>query len=319
VKDRVGLRVRRLAFELSARDEVDLGRNPGSALRGAIAAAMTNRWCAGAIGEDAEHWRRCPACFLLTGTDPGWPRGRDLPRPYAIEPGPPQIAAGERWRFSMTLIGPAIELAEALADAVSDAAARGIGRGRGRSTLIEASWVSPVGEGSELDLDDSSSGPLDGAVEELAVSLLTPLRLTDGGALVRRPDLIALMRRLLERLAALNALYGTEEVGATEWQERTAALVPVAAAAELTRDATRWVEAWSGSRRTGGVTPTGGLVGEVVWRGAIAPLVPWLRWAAAVHVGKNAVKGDGWLTFAARRASSPCRVARSRAPAAPPR
>ena len=39
----------------------------------------------------------------------------------------------------------------------------------------------------------------------------------------------------------------------------------------------------------------GGLRGDVVLVGDIAPLLPWLIWATLVHVGKDASMGNGAL------------------------
>ena len=43
----------------------------------------------------------------------------------------------------------------------------------------------------------------------------------------------------------------------------------------------------------------GGLVGQDTLAGELAPLRELLVWGSLIHVGKNAVKGDGWYTIAA--------------------
>jgi hypothetical protein len=57
----------------------------------------------------------------------------------------------------------------------------------------------------------------------------------------------------------------------------------------------RWEELRSYSTRQRRSTPTSGLLGAVVleaddW----CPFWPWLVWGQFVHVGKDAVKGNGW-------------------------
>jgi hypothetical protein len=37
----------------------------------------------------------------------------------------------------------------------------------------------------------------------------------------------------------------------------------------------------------------GGFVGQVTFEGEIEPFLPWLVWGEVVHVGKDAVKGNG--------------------------
>ena len=46
-------------------------------------------------------------------------------------------------------------------------------------------------------------------------------------------------------------------------------------------------------------TPIGGLVGQVTLAGDLAPLRELLVWGSLIHVGKNAVKGDGWYRIGA--------------------
>ena len=59
---------------------------------------------------------------------------------------------------------------------------------------------------------------------------------------------------------------------------------------------TRWVhlEAYSGRQK--GHTSISGIVGHVVYEADDwAPFWPWLKWGELIHVGKNAVKGEGMV------------------------
>lgn len=59
------------------------------------------------------------------------------------------------------------------------------------------------------------------------------------------------------------------------------------------------MEGASGSRRRGNATEIGGTLGHVTWQGNLTPLLPWLYWGQSLHVGKDAVKGDGWYRIEA--------------------
>jgi hypothetical protein len=63
----------------------------------------------------------------------------------------------------------------------------------------------------------------------------------------------------------------------------------------MAADRTHWVHLESYSTRQRRATPIGGLVGAAVYEGDLAPFRPWLVWGQFTHVGKNAVKGDGWM------------------------
>jgi hypothetical protein len=78
------------------------------------------------------------------------------------------------------------------------------------------------------------------------------------------------------------------------------ALLALADRVELVDDQTRWQELWSYSSRQGQRTPIGGLVGRAVYRAAPEvwqPLLPYLLWGSIIHVGRNAVKGDGIIAI----------------------
>jgi hypothetical protein len=127
---------------------------------------------------------------------------------------------------------------------------------------------------------------------QLAIRFLTPTRLVDKGRLVHQPDFRVLMQRLLERLSAL-----AREFGDTPLALDFGGLIRQAAAVQLVADDTRWVELESYSTRLGRSTPLGGFIGEATFTGDLAPFLPWLLWGQFTHVGKDAVKGNGWYAI----------------------
>ncbi|GIW10884.1 MAG: hypothetical protein KatS3mg061_1941 [Dehalococcoidia bacterium] len=283
---RTGLRARRLWFTLHARDPVDLGSSPGAALRGALLEALAERG-----HPPASCPATCPLC-LLTASDPAWLRGRELPRPVTIEAASRGARPGESWQFGLTLLGPAREEHAGFCAGVARAAERGIGRGRGRSTLVAVGDGPPFGEG---DIDDQAVAAAVWPSSQLTLLFHSPLRLTAGRQLVHQVDLAVLVQRLIERIAALSLRYGRPELGWEEWQVLSRSLAGQAATIRLVGENTRWQEAFSTSRRSGRRTPLGGIVGWARWEGAVEPLLPWLRWGEVLHVGKGAVKGNGWF------------------------
>ncbi len=124
----------------------------------------------------------------------------------------------------------------------------------------------------------------------LTLDFLTPTRLVDQRALVRRPDFRPLFQRLLERLSALARTFSD-----TPLELDFTSLISQAKEVELAEDQTRWVEVASYSSRLRRNTPIGGILGRATysapdWR----PFLPWLVWGELTHVGKDAVKGNGW-------------------------
>ena len=152
--------------------------------------------------------------------------------------------------------------------------------------------------------------------DRLTLRFLTPTRLIAEGQLVRRPDLRIILLRLAERLDALEAEYGAPMgvapvsvapttsddepgapavVGAEAWRLRRQLIMQAMESVRLTRDETHWVDVLSYSGRQRRATPIGGFVGMATYAGPLPQeLRELLVWGEVLHVGKNAVKGDGY-------------------------
>ena len=128
-----------------------------------------------------------------------------------------------------------------------------------------------------------------GDLGRLSIEFLTPTRLIEQGRLVQRPLMRPLVQRLIERISSLWEHYG-EGSPPLDFP----ALMAAADQVRTVEDSTRWVDLESYSRRRDARTPIGGFVGRAVFEGPLTPLLPWLIWGEYTHVGKNAVKGDGW-------------------------
>ncbi len=156
--------------------------------------------------------------------------------------------------------------------------------------------------------------------DQLTLRFLSPTRLITQGQLMRRPDLRTLIARLSERFDALAQEYGepndsnqppdlatptpaapdkshasdptapSEDNGG--WQRRLA-LLDAAERARLIHADTRWVDVASYSSRQRRATPIGGFIGSATFAGDLTDLRELLVWGEILHVGKNAVKGDG--------------------------
>ena len=145
-----------------------------------------------------------------------------------------------------------------------------------------------VGESANQRIGESANQRTSGK-GEVTLELLTPLRLVDDGQLVRRMAFRPLIQRLHGRLKQLTAEYSDTPLDFDLRQ-----VMAQAEAVRVISDETRWVELESYSTRLGRATPIGGLVGRVTFEGDLAPFWSWLMWGQFTHVGKDAVKGNGW-------------------------
>lgn len=356
-----------LCFTAEAIEPLELDEHAGSSLRGALFNALLRRFCMNPTAPtcaDCPLNATCPVAELVAPLRDEHPRGRDIPRPFVIEPPMPdacagaevsltalastttqepargamrartgslstgsRLAPGQPFTFGITLIGTAARLLPYVVMAAQMMGAAGMGRPlranggrRGRFALQRVALTDPFGDVEQVLYrrgDQRVAAPALAITpatvaartaglpaDHLTVHFLTPTRLIANGQLVRRPDLGVVVARLAERLDALSRQYGaTDERKADDtWnapgeRERAKELAKQAASAQIISDETRWVDVASYSARQQRATPIGGFVGAATFASPDAGLSPELRellvWGELLHVGKNAVKGDG--------------------------
>jgi len=306
----------RLRFECEVITPLRLNEHTGSAIRGAFFHALWNQFC---MNHDAP---ACPACplvatcpvaFLVSTLDEKSERGANVPRPYTIQPpldGKTDYAPDETLVFGLTMYARALNLFPYVVLAIQRLEQGGLGKrvaengGRRGQFHVRRVWAeNPLtGESREVlrqgetmvqvpdvPITNDQISNLKSQNGHVTLELLTPLRLVDDTKLVQRIAFRPFIQRLHGRLKQLTAEYSDTPLDFD--------LRPVMAQAEAVRvvnDETRWVELESYSTRLGRATPIGGLIGRVTFEGALAPFWSWLVWGQFTHVGKDAVKGNGW-------------------------
>lgn len=313
-----GMSVLHLEFTVRTVDALAFGDQPGSALRGGLYGVLADKFCgAGYAVATPEHRAVCPVCRLLAAEDAQARRGRNLPRPLTVEPplGANKFAAGTNFRFGVSLIGWAQSAVVYVLRAVAVLGRQGIGRARGRFEVTAVRERSPLTNQERLLVENGTvrrpqfpvtSPAVDTAVAGRAsgpvrLELLTPMRLTSEGRLVKQANPVVLIQRLLERCQNLSEHFAVNPpdappIARAAWVDAYHALGEAAQSVRVVADDTYWVEARSGSQRQQRYTEIGGLVGAITLEGDVAPLLPWLYWGQSLHVGKDAVKGNGWFT-----------------------
>ncbi|MDW8069245.1 MAG: CRISPR system precrRNA processing endoribonuclease RAMP protein Cas6 [Anaerolineae bacterium] len=325
----------RLHFIAEVRTPMELNEHQGSAIRGALFHALRNRFCANREAKECALCplvAACPVAFLVSTLRPESRRGRDIPRPFTLQPPLPgsghpvrrgdrlafRYEPGERLEFGLTLYARALQLFPYVVLAVSEFERGGIGRRteqadgcwrRGTLTIREIWAENPLtGERQPVlragdrmvqvpDVPITHAQvvavpvPPPGAV--VTLHFRTPVRLVEEGALVKphRFTFRPFFQRLMERLEALSGHYAdTPRVF-----DDPKGLIAAAGQVEVVENRLRWEEVWSYSTRRRDESPISGLLGSVSLRaGDWTPFWPWLLWGQFTHVGKDAVKGNGW-------------------------
>ena len=222
-------------------------------------------------------------------------------------PGPPQAL----WLIGRDESTPNYTVRASVARASLAARALCAGAHRGRASLHGAQTTlfernKPQVRSPELAITAEDVAARAAALpsEHISLRFLTPTRLTEHGALVHQPQPGALVRRLAERLDALEHEYAPiqaqESIRAATRPAGRWRAVAEAADLQMTNSEARWVDTKSYSSRQQRALPIGGFVGSATFTGALTPaLRELLVWGEIVHVGKNCVKGDGWYQIEA--------------------
>lgn len=309
----------RLRFECEVVEPIQLNEHAGSAIRGAFYHALLNGFCMNRQARTCTVCplaATCPVAFLVSTLDQNSDRGSSVPRPYTVQPpldDKTDYAPGEILTFGLTMFARALNLFPYIVLAMQRLENGGIGKrmpenGYQRGTFrVRQVWAeNPLtnerqavlrqGDGMVQvpDVPITNEQVAKWKVENekwkvATIELLTPLRLVDGERLVQRITFRPLAQRLHGRLRQLSAEYSDTPLDFDFRQ-----VMAQAEAVRVTNDETRWVELESYSTRLGRSTPIGGLIGRVTFEGNLEPFWSWLMWGQFTHVGKDAVKGNGW-------------------------
>ena len=152
-----------LRFHVTASELIELDQHAGSAVRGALFVALWRRFC---VNKEAPTCSACPlnatcpVASLVAPLRDENSRGRDVPRPFVIQPPLAQaqdsgdswmrFEAGQPFTFGLTLIGSATKLLPYVVLAAQVMEPHGIGRPsytnggrRGRFTIERIDSIDP--------------------------------------------------------------------------------------------------------------------------------------------------------------------------------
>jgi len=274
--------------------EPHIAEFPGSALRGALGQCLKKNSCL-FPGDECHHCivkKHCIYNWIFeTEKYKGNHRVNARPHPYIPRFSNKMVHAGigETWEFSMLLIDRALDWLPEITSVIELMGHKGIGkgvnRGHGRFKLLETQTIR-LGENGTLFLENTPQASYD----QITITLQTPLRLKARNTLQKSIDFQGLVRLMLRRIAALEAVYGDGEPDLDY-----SGLVNRAKRVKTLHSTICWKDMKRYSSRQRKLVPMGGLVGDAVFEGKLNEFVPLLRYAEQVHLGKQTVYGLGRL------------------------
>lgn len=301
--------VARYHFVFEVITPVRLPEYAGSMLRGAFGQALKRTACM-TREKDCKTcplYRSCPYAAIFESPAPDThilQKFSQVPAPYVIEPpewGARIYAAGERLRFSMVLVGRALEQLALVTYAWQRAFSRGVGHGTARLTEVLYE-KNEDGAGTESIFDPAlrelkaHENRLHGDVPaggQGKLVFLTPLRLQNNGHALPPKELTArpLLMSLVRRIALLSEFHMGQIL-----QADFSRLAHLAGQIQYDHQLT-WQDWTRYSSRQQKTMQLGGVTGTWVLKDIPAELMPYLYLGQWVHVGKNATFGLGRYLF----------------------
>jgi len=120
------------------------------------------------------------------------------------------------------------------------------------------------------------------------LTLLTPLRLKQGGSLTEQFNFELLIRAILRRITYLNQYFGDQEIELDYKQ-----LIDQAKEIKTRARNIAWRDWERYSSRQDTRMKLGGIVGDIEFAGDITPFWPFLLMGQEIHIGKNTTFGLG--------------------------
>ena len=238
-------------------------------------------------------------------------RNRDIPRPFVIKPPletKESYVPGERLSFDVVLIGKIRDYLPYFIVTFKELGHVGLGRDRTPVDLVgveslgvkkdaapvygrETNLVQPPREALSWESIIHSNVHKNGldSVQRITLRFLTPTMLKVDGTVAQRPSFGTILRRLRDRINALAYFYCGKglEIDFKGLGDEADKICTVQASV-------RWVQSGRYSRRRQVNHDLSGFIGEITFAGELAPFLPYLKLGEYVHVGKNAVFGNGW-------------------------
>lgn len=305
-------------FELSLRpsEPLRLPSHAGSTLRGGFGRVFRRIGCAAStLGAD-QCWlgERCPYHYIFETPVPDdsqiLTKVSTAPRPFVIEPpldGPAVYEPGTRLPVNLVLVGRAIDYVPYFIYAFEELGRVGLGPGRGKFRVENVTSAPPAGPATVIydgpkrmlstRIASFMPSPMpstpDGFPTSVTLRFVSPTRLIHEGRGGTPVEFHVLFRNLLRRVNFLNYFHCDGKL-----LDDADELVEAARAVGTVDSLLRWHQWERYSARQDQRVPMGGFVGNVTYRGDVAPFRPWMALGEWVHVGKGATFGLGQYRIA---------------------
>lgn len=304
---------------ISPEEELILPPYKGSTLRGGFGSVFRKISCIQRNNQSCKECllrEKCAYSYIFATSpsidSPVLKNLDDIPRPFIIEPPLDKkriIKKKESLKFSLVLIGKAIEFLPYFIVAFKELGNSGLGKSRKKFVLKEITSSSLYNSnksiiyssqdnivhnvGSKFSWPDIVENSIkyskDTKKNSIIFNFFTPTRLKYNGEFVVFPQFHVLFRSLLRRISNLSYFHCGEKLNLD-----FKALISKSHKIKIDEINTRWNdwERYSSAQKKR--MKLGGFTGEVRYNGDFEPFFPFLLLGQHTHVGKGATFGMGW-------------------------
>ena len=292
-----------------AEEPLRLPAYKGSTFRGALGHAFKQVSCA----LRREHCDTCllkHRCAYSVCFETPVPEGAEImrrypsaPHPFVLEPPADDrqlYESGEELAVRLWLVGSAGEYLPYFIYAFDEMGKRGLGRDRGKAVLTRVETGADAACLYTEETQNISGKPecwnaatIEARVEDLRGKPLkiyfeTPMRVKSENRLTESCTMSVLAPSLVRRLHTLAYFF----CGAS-WTKDIGALLDLSAQVDTLEENVQWMDWTRYSARQDTTMQLGGFIGEALYSPVPAPLLLYLCWGEALHLGKGSAFGQG--------------------------
>lgn len=229
------------------------------------------------------------------------------PHPFVIEPPIEMITIYEKGmsiKFNLVLIGKALEYLPYFIYAFEEIGEVGLGKDRGKYFLKsvkllndDKSLIPTVYDSDSKTIDSFVSSSLEiiapntvsSGSESIALSFITPTRISYNNTLAMEIEFHILIRNLLRRLSLLSYFHCEGDI--LDWDFKQ--IIEMASRVKCIHRNLEWIDWERYSSRQDTKMKLGGFSGNIAFEGDIKPFMSLIKAGELLHIGKSTTFGLG--------------------------